>query len=295
MLQDAEIFIAVVECKSFSKAARKLQLTPPVITRHITKLEEQLKVCLLQRNTRQVSITQAGAIFYDSCVSILNTYKLSLKQVRNLSDELEGTVKIGMPASISNLFIENINAFYTKYPHLKLEIVNGNHLTHLLGEGFDLIIHCGELADSNLYCRKLGLWEKITCASPGYLDLAGVPDKPQDLKQHKCLDHFDNKLNEWKYVINGNSESIKITPEIRINNSFDLKNLALAGVGITYLPSFTVGNEIKQGRLVEVLCEFKVPSLNMYVVYPAMRYLSNRVKVIINFLEDLNYYLTELA
>ena len=211
MLQDAEIFIAVVESKSFSKAARQLHLTPPVITRHIAKLEDQLKVRLLQRNTRQVSITKAGAVFYDSCVSMLHTYTLSLKQVRNLSDELEGTVKIGMPASISNLFIANINSFYVKYPHLKLEIVNGNHLINLLGEGFDLIVHCGELADSSLYCRKLGLWEKITCASPSYLEIAGEPQKPQDLKQYKYLDHFDNKLQEWFYVNNGIRESIRIS------------------------------------------------------------------------------------
>lgn len=288
MLQDAEIFIAVVEKQSFAKAARQLQLSPPVITRHISKLEDMLQVRLLQRNTRQVSLTEAGSIFYDSCVSMIKIYALSLKQLRNLSDELIGTIKVGMPASISKIFIESIDVFYSKYPNIKLEIVNGNHLINLLGEGFDLVVHCGELADSSLYCQKLGSWEKITCASPGYLSLAGIPEKPQDLIKFKCLDHFDNKLSEWKYVINNNMESIRIDPEILSTSSFDLKHLALNGAGLAYLPSFTVGEEIRQGSLVEILGNYKVPKLNMYAVYPAVRYLSLRVKVIIDFLLNLN-------
>jgi len=289
MLRDAEIFIAVVEGQSFAKAARQLQLSPPVITRHIAKLEDQLQVRLLQRNTRQVSLTEAGTLFYESCVSMMQTYVYSLKQMQNLSDELIGTLKIGMPASISRLFIEHINNFYSKYPNLKLEIVNGNHLINLLGDGFDLVIHCGELADSSLYCQKLGSWEKITCASPSYLALSGIPEEPQDLIKFKCMDHFDNKLQEWKYVINDNIESIRISPVILINNSLDLKHLALNGAGIVYLPSFTIREEIRQGRLVEILGEYKVPKLNMYAVYPEVRYLSKRVKVIIDFLLNLNF------
>lgn len=289
MLQDAEIFIAVVERQSFAKAARQLNLSPPIITRHIAKLEDRLQVRLLQRNTRQVSLTEAGTLFYKSCITMVQTYAFSLKQMHNLSDELMGTLKIGMPASISRLFIENIGVFYSKYPNLKLEIVNGNHLINLLGEGFDLVIHCGELVDSSLYCQKLGSWEKITCASPTYLALAGTPEDPQDLIKFKCMDHFDNKLKEWKYVINDNLESIRIHPEILINSSLHLKHLALNGTGLVYLPSFTVDEEIRQGRLIEILSEFKVPKLNMYAVYPAVRYLSKRVKVIIDFLLDMNF------
>ena len=120
MLKDAEIFINVVDNQSFSKAARKLKLTAPIVTRHIAKLENDIGVRLLQRNTRNVSLTEAGVTFYESCLALLKTYSITLKQVKNFSNELVGTLKIGLPSSISQLYItESLNQFIKKYPDIK--------------------------------------------------------------------------------------------------------------------------------------------------------------------------------
>lgn len=290
MLEDAEIFINVVECKSFSKAALKLKLSAPIITRHIAKLETELGVRLLQRNTRQVSITEAGAIFYENCLSLMQIYSKSIKQVKSFSQEITGTLKIGLPASISYLWITNyLHSFIKKYPELKIEIVNGNHVIDLLSSGFDLVIHCGELADSSLFCKKIGEWNKITCASPKYLKNHGIPKKPDDLRKHNCLDHYDNRDHSWKYLINSQHQYIPVNGNIQSNTSMDLKNLALSGLGIVYLPSFTVRDEIASGNLKSILTSYQVEPLNMYAVYPSNRFLSKKTKLFIDFLMTINY------
>jgi len=289
MLKDAEIFINVVECKSFSKAGRKLKLSAPIITRHIAKLENELGVRLLQRNTRQVSLTEAGSLFYENCLDLLKNYSLSVKQVKSLSHEITGTLKIGLPTSISYLFITTfLNHFIKKYPNLKIDIVNGNHLIDLLSSGFDLIIHCGELSDSSLFCKKLGEWTKVTCASPKYFKANGIPKTPEDLRKHNCLDHYDNRDHSWRYLMNGESKFIQVNGNIRSNTSMDLKNLAVSGLGIVYLPSFTIREEIEKGTLKNILMPYQVLPLSMYVVYPSSRFLSKNAKVFIDFLTTLN-------
>jgi LysR family transcriptional regulator for bpeEF and oprC len=288
MLEDAEIFVSVAEYKSFSKAARKLKLSAPIVTRHIAKLENELGVRLLQRNTRQVSLTEAGITFYESCLDLLKTYTITLKQVKNFSNELAGTLKIGLPSSISHLYVTAaLSQFIKKYPNIKIDIINGNHLIDLLSDGFDLIVHCGELSNSNLYCRKLGEWKKITCASPGYLKSYGTPKTPDNLRNHNCLDHFDNVDHSWKYLTDNEIKSIPVCGNIRINNSMDLKELALAGIGIVYLPSFTVQKEIQKDSLKSILNDYQVPPLGMYAVYPTNRFLSTKAKVFIEFLSSL--------
>jgi LysR family transcriptional regulator for bpeEF and oprC len=288
MLKDAEIFIQVVELKSFSKAARKLKLSAPIVTRHIAKLESELGVRLLQRNTRQVSLTEAGALFYENCLSLLHIYTVSLKQVRSLSHEIVGTLKIGLPMSISYFFVTAfLDKFLKKYPNLKIDIVNGNHLIDLLSSGFDLVLHCGELADSNLYCKKIGEWSKVTCASPKYLKAQGTPKNPEDLRHHNCLDHYDNRDQTWKYIINDELKPIPVHGNIRSNTSMDLKNLAVSGLGIAYLPSFTIRDEINSGKLKPILTSYQVPALSMQAVYPSGRYLSQKTRVFIDFLATL--------
>lgn len=289
MLEDAEIFVNVVEKKSFSKAARQLKLSAPIVTRHIAKLENELGVRLLQRNTRQVALTEAGSLFYENCLGLLQTYSVALKQVKSFSHEIMGTLKIGLPISISYLLITNyLNQFIKKYPNLKIDIVNGNHLIDLLSSGFDLVIHCGELSDSNLYCKKLGEWTKITCASSKYLKAHGVPKGPEDLRKHNCLDHYDNRDQSWKYLINNEIKSIPVQGNIRSNTSMDLKNLAASGLGIAYLPSFTIREEITNGTLKKLLTSYQVPALGMYAVYPSNRFLSKKARIFIDFLMTLN-------
>lgn len=288
MFEDTQVFISVVETGGFSKAAKKLGYSTPVVTRRIARLEQELGVRLLQRNTRHVSLTEAGTIFHESCRELLQNYAASIKQVKNLTNNLVGTLKIGLPSAISHLHItRNLNDFLCKHPDLRVHIVNGNHLFDLLSSGFDLIVHCGELPNTNYYYKKLGDWTKVTCASPDYLKHHGTPKTPEDLAAHNCLDHYDNSNNTWKYIVENKQHLIPVCGTIRINSSMDLKNLAVAGMGIVYLPSFVMKQELAAGKLKSILQEYQPSPLGMYVVYPSKHFLNTKTKLFIDFLLSL--------
>lgn len=288
MLNDAEIFIQVAELKSFSKAAKKLNLAPPIVTRHIAKLEKELAIRLFQRSTRHVSLTEAGKLFYEHALQLLEIYQHSVKQVKSFGKEIIGTLKIGLPHTISQLYvIPALNHFLKKYPGLRVEIVTGNHLLDLLSNGFDLIIHCGEIHDSRFHAKLLGQWSKITCASPDYLKKNKAPKTPFDLKQHRCLDHFDNIDRRWRYLIEKTPQAVPVEGCLSINSSLGLKEAALSGMGITYLPNFVVKKELASGELKPLLEKYQLPALNMYVIYPSKQYLSQKTKAFIEFLEAL--------
>ncbi len=288
MLKDVEIFAAVAANNSFSKAARQLKLSAPVVTRHIAKLEKEIGVRLLQRNTRQVNLTEAGKLFYENCQNLISNYTAAINQAKDLSGDIVGSLKIGLPHSISDLLSQqHLKSFAERYPHLKIDIINGNHLIDLLSNGFDLVIYCGELTDSNFYSRKIGEWSKITCASPAYLKHYGIPKSPEDLAKHNCLDHYDNRTGSWFYQIKNEIKLINVSGNIRSNSSMNLKNLALAGLGLVYLPSFTVKNELKDKKLIPVLTDYQVPKLNIYAVYPSNQFLSNKAKLFMEFLMGL--------
>ncbi|MCD6046450.1 MAG: putative transcriptional regulator, LysR family [Gammaproteobacteria bacterium] len=288
MFHDVEIFIRVAEYQSFSKAARKLNLTPPAITRHIAKLEKELAVRLFQRNTRQVVLTEAGHIFYENCFKLMHDYQGAINQIKSLDNKINGKLKIGIPSSISHLFVASaLKAFLLTYPFLSIEIVIGNHLIDLLSSGFDLIVHCGEIADNNFYSKKIGTWSRITCAAPEFLREFGLPATPYELSGYNCLDHLDNAGQVWSYKFSDGIKQISISGNVRANSSLDLKQLAIKGLGITNLPSFIVEDAINQNFLCPILVDYQLPPIGMYMVYPSKQYLNQKTKVFMEFFESL--------
>jgi len=208
--------------------------------------------------------------------------------VTALKDTISGTIKVGIPASLNHLYlIPALPALLKKYPKLRIEIIQGNHLLDLLDQGFDLVLHCGELPDSNYHFRKLSEWTKITCATPAYFKKHKKPKTPIDLIKYNCLDHADNKSHSWGYQINGKKHAILINGNVRANSSNDLKTLALADLGIAYLPSFTIWPELGSKKLIAVLNEFNPKPLGMYVVYPSKQFMSKKIKLFIDFLEQM--------
>jgi DNA-binding transcriptional LysR family regulator len=289
MLNDIKIFIQVAGLNSFSKAAKKLNLAPPIVTRHIAKLEKELGVKLFHRSTRLVSLTEAGKLFYENAPQLLDIYHRSVKQIKSFGKEIVGDLKVGLPHAISHLHvIPALPKLLKKHPNLNVEIVTGNHLLDFLSSGFDVIIHCGNLQDSNFYAKKLGEWSKITCASPAYFKQNKTPEAPFDLKHHVCLDHFDNHHGQWMYWVDGKSEAISIDGKIQVNSSLDLRQAALAGMGIIYLPSFVVNKDLKCGQLKPLLEKYQAPKLPMYAVYPSKQYLSAKTKAFMDFLGSLS-------
>lgn len=287
MFEDIDAFCLVAKYKSFSQAARQMGISTAVMTRRVARLEKSLDTKLLHRTTRLVTLTEAGQAFYQQTSELLQALEASKKAVKSFNQEVTGTLKIGLPASISQLYLTPALAIFSQqFPQLKIQMVQGNHLLDLLRNGFDLVIHCGELPDSNFYFKKLGSWKKIICASPAYLEKNPAPKIPDDLSAHRCLDHYDNFSRSWKFKIDGKLKDLMIDADIYSNSSLDLKNLAIHHSGIVYLPSFTVYPELHSGQLISLLVKYQPPALGMYAVYPSHQYLSKKTQLFLEFLEQ---------
>ena len=288
MLEDIEIFCMIAEHKSFSKAAQRLRISPSIATRRLARLEKKLDVRLMNRTTRLVTLTQAGQYYYDEVKLLLEALEISNKNIKSMRKEVSGILKVGLPVSMSHFYVTpHLHEFLTLFPALKIHILHGNHLLDLLGNGFDLVMHCSELPDSNFHYKKLGHWEKVVCAAPSYLEKNSIPQIPEDLMQHNCLDHTDNSDLTWLFQAKGKSKKIPITGNACINSSIDLCNLAISGLGIVYLPSFSVKHKLETKELISILDSYLPPPLPIYLVYPSNQYLSEKVRVFIDFMTTL--------
>lgn len=288
LLEDLKAFCLVCEQNSLAKAARKLGISTPMMTRRIQRMESELQIQLFNRSTRVVKATEAGKLFYQQCIEVINQYDSGVKALQTLSEQVSGTIKIGLPTSISHLWVTTaLKKFLSKYPDVKIQIVNGNHLLGLLAEGFDMVVHCGQLPDSGYYFRKICDWHKLTCAAPSYLKKFGVPEHPSDLINHNCVDHYDNYRNTWTYNVKGKLTDFFVQGNVKANSSIDLKNLAVSGLGLVYLPDFTVHGEVKSGNLKIVLDRYQPEKLPMYAVYPSRQSLSKKNQVLLEYLTFL--------
>ena len=285
ILKPLTAFVHIVKLGSFSKAAHALGTSTSSTTRLLCQLEEELGFTLLERTTRTIKLTEAGALFYEKAQEMLSIYDLSKKNLGTLQNVLSGQIKIGAPTSLSYLYITRcIDEFLTLYPHVKVQLVNGDHLLDLLENDFDFVLHCRPLPNSNLHYRKLGTWTMLLCASPSYIEKKGRPNSLSELSMHNCLLHYENREGAWPLMMNGEVKNIPVSGNITTDSSLNLLNLAIKGVGIVYLPSFTVFRELKEGRLVQVLSENLLPPKEMYAVYSKNRYHVKKVKALLDFL-----------
>lgn len=288
MIDSMKVFCMVVKKNGFRAAASELDMSPAMVSRHIAKLEFELKTSLLKRNTRSLTLTDAGASFYQRCGQIVSLYDQCLHQLRHDNQSISGHLKVGIPHSISQLHvIPALESFYCEYPEITLDIIAGNHSLELFSHGYDLALHCGPLPDSALYYTLLGYWRKQTVASPDYLQQHGTPQLPDDLNMHSCLLHFDNRTRSWRYVVSQQNVDVPVFGRTRINSSLELCQLALAGQGIAYLPDFTVKPMLARGELVSILEDYMPPPLPMYVVYINPQP-SKREQLFIDFLKTLS-------
>ncbi len=286
MWQKFETFIAVAVNHSFIKTAEQLNLSKATVTRYIKELEEEYQTVLFTRTTRHVNLTEQGEQLYHHFIELLQLNQQLRETVLDQSTTIKGKIKIGLPVSIMALFIENkITSLCHEYPELNIEIVQGNHLTNLLSHHFDLVIHCGLLPDVNFYYSTIASWQRVLCASPAYLKNHKKIKSIHDLKQHQCLDHADNHSVSWYLMEKNKSIEIPIKTNITVNSSMALKSLALQGLGITYLPSFTIFDELKNKSLIRILPKASPPEMKIYALYPVRKQNNRKIDIIIQALK----------
>lgn len=286
MLEDLQAFRAVAQYKSFVKAAKELKVSNSVITRRIAKLEEHLGIKLLQRSTRQVGLTELGEDYLQQISEVLLQLELSYTELKQRQNQITGTLRVGVPYSIlQDWLVPNLANWHQQYPELQLEFIQGNHLFDMISARFDIIIYCGDLPNVAYYFKKLANWCKITCASPSFLSTHGTPKTPQDLSHLTCIDHADNYHQGWGYLHDGQYREQVIQSKLRANSSTIMRDMAIAGLGITRLPDFTVHQALTTGELIPILSNYQLTPLGIYVIYPSKRFLPKKTELFITFLQ----------
>ncbi len=287
MFEDISAFQAVARQKSFTKAAQHLELSIPVVTRRLARLEQTLGVRLLQRTTRHVHLTDAGEVFLAEISDVLQALEASKETVKSLTRSISGTLKVGLPVNLSHLYITPaLHKFMALYPNIQIHFVTGDYLLDLLRNGFDFIVHCGHLPDSNFYYETLGKWRKLFCAAPSYLEKYGVPKKIEELKAHNCIDHYENFDRTWEYQEGKVHKKIAINGNVRAYSNPEIRNLALSGLGIGYLGKCSIYQELQKGSLVSILENYQTPVLGTYAVYPHKKFLNKKTRVFIDFIAE---------
>ena len=282
------IFVTVVECGSFSAAGQKLGLSKSAISKRITQLEQHLGIQLLQRTTRSLSLTDAGARYFEYIRPAVQLTQEGLDAISELQQTPKGNLRISVPMVFGRLYIAPLIAeFLKRYPDIQLQMQMDDKTTDLIAGGFDLAIRIGELPDSSLIARKIAPCVSVICASPAYLAQHGLPIVPSELTQHNCLfySYFQDGV-EWSFLSPDGMQRIQPKGNYQVNNSDAIHLACLDGLGIANLPRFIVESDLQAGRLQTILADFPLPEHGIYAVYPQRKYLPTKVTVLIEFLME---------
>ncbi|MBP2299318.1 LysR family transcriptional regulator [Azospirillum picis] len=285
-LDDMLAFIKVVDTKSFTAAADRLNLSKSVVSRRIGELENRLGARLLNRTTRKLSLTEVGQAYYERCTRILADLEEAEQAVADLHAAPRGRLRLNAPVSFGILHLAPAVAeFLERYPAIEIDMDLNDRYVDLIDEGYDMAIRIGRLRDSSLIARRLAPARMALCASPAYLKAHGIPQTPEDLTQHRCLIYTNVPSPDlWQFTVDGELRNIRVSGPVRVNNGDLLREAAVAGLGFVILPTFLCGEALSRGELVSVLHHAVRSDLSVNAVYPQNRHLSPKVRVFVDFL-----------
>ncbi len=280
-------FVALVESRSISKAAEKMDIAVSAVSRRLKELESNLGVQLVQRTTRKMHITEAGDKFYRRCGRLLEDFEEAKQEASNTATDISGTLKIAAPLSFGVAHLSPaIAVFMHLHPQIKIDLDMSDRRIDLVEEGLDLAIRIGTLEDSSLMARKLASVRHVVCASPDFFNRYGTPEVPQDLSDMPALCYGNlDQPDTWHYRDKENRPAkVKVPLRMRATNGDALVEAAVAGLGILCEPSFIVHSAVERGVLIPVLMDYQWYAMNIYAVYPQTRHVPARVRAFIDFL-----------
>lgn len=287
-LEDMTVFIRVIDAGGISRAAEQLGIAKSAVSRRLVDLETRLGIRLLNRTTRTSSLTEAGRSFYERSIKIIDDVAELNALAKDSDTRLEGTINLAAPLSfgLSHL-APAIDDFLSLHPELSININFSDRQVNLIEEGLDLAVRIADLKDSSLIARKLSAIKTQLCANPDYLKKQGTPQSINELNHHQLLHYNLSDTSTWKLTDQqGDQHLIPVKAKIQANNGDFLKDMAIAGHGIIMLPTFISWKAIASGELVPILSDYKTPELNAYAIYPQTRYLSQRTRILIDFLVE---------
>ena len=286
-LTDIAVFAQVVDSGSFTAAAERLSLSKSVISKYVTRLEDRLGARLLNRTTRRLSLTEVGLAFYERSKRGLQEIEEAEAEVSRLQGEPRGTLRINAPMSFGVLHIAPaIPVFLGRYPELTVDMNLDDRKVDVIEEGFDVSVRISELPDSSLVARRIGPCRHAVVAAPAYLERYGTPRTPDDLRNHNVLTYrYQASAQDWHFLSpDSKPVSVAVKGSVQMNNSLAIREVLLGGVGITRTPTFVVGGDIQEGRLLPLLVGYETLEVSIYLVYPQRRHLSPKVRAFVAFM-----------
>ena len=285
------VFTRIVELGGFAKAADSLQLPRASVTILIKQLEAHLGVQLLQRTTRQISLTLDGAAYYPRCVRLLADLEETEAVFSAARHNPKGLLRVDMPAGVGRLIvIPALPQFTARYPLIELEIGLNDRPVDLIREGVDCVLRGGSTLDDSLVARPLGVMDQVTCASPEYLQRCGTPLCLEDLQGHQMVEYFSNDTGKrfgLEFVLDDQLRLIDLPKHVSVNSADGYLAACEAGYGLVQTPYYHVARQLKEGRLIQVLRDVPPPGLPLTALYPPHRQLSRRVRVFVDWMVEL--------
>lgn len=270
-LRAMRFFCRSVESKSFSAAAQSLDVVPSALSKVIATLEAELGFPLLNRSTRGLSLTDGGAVYYEHCGRILRDIEDAEAVGRSGLARVRGVLRLGLHPAFLRPVMRSLGGFLEAHPELRIETIVTNSSSAIVDDGLDLVLHLGQLPDSNLVCRRLGWMQPIVCAAPAYLAQWGVPLHPTDLARHRGIVHArrDEDPNAtWTFVRNGETCDVVIPGGVLMRDGMGIIDAAVGGAGIVKLSDIAVHPQIEAGLLREVLSEWRFERKPITAVLP---------------------------
>ncbi|MEL7069625.1 MAG: LysR family transcriptional regulator [Cyanobacteria bacterium J06581_3] len=288
-LESMRAFVEVVNHSGFAAAGRHMDQSRSVVNKLVAQLEADLGVQLLQRTTRRVSPTDTGRAYYERCVDILAEVKAAELSVSQMQAEPKGALRINAPMSFGTMHLAKAIAhFIHRYPDIQVQMTLSDRFIDLIEEGFDVTLRiAGETKEDALISHLITPIRRVLCASPAYLEARGIPEHPDDLRQHDCLKYGHLATgNRWQLIGPDKTYTVPISCRFYSNNGEVLKEGAIAGVGIALLPTFIVGDALKAGELVVVMSEYCPSAIAARLCYATNRHLSTKIQLLTSFLQD---------
>lgn len=281
-------FVAVARKLSFAEAADTLDISASALSRRVGQLERTLGCRLLQRTTRSVALTEAGAAYLDRCLDVLSRVEEAEAAVSAFTREPQGVLRVALP----NLYGQRCIApllpiFMERHPGLRLELSLSDRFVDLIDERFDVGVRIGDLQTGDYVARKLAPNKRVLCASPAYLEKHGAPGDVVDLGTHRCL-HFQplRAGDVWRLQRGARHVELPIEPALSADNAEVLRQAVLTGSGVALLATFLIDDDLEAGRLIRILPEWSVEESWVWAVFPNARFLPKKTRLFVDFLVE---------
>jgi len=292
-IQTMRVFVRVVEAGNFTRAADSLALPKGTVTKQIQALESRVRVKLLNRTTRRVTVTPDGAAYYERAARLLNDFDDLESSMVNAQAQPKGRLRIDVGSSTARLaIIPALHTFFERYPDIQVDLGVTDRPVDLIGDNVDCVIRGGELVDQSLVARRIGNLPFVTVAAPSYLKRYGTPQHPGDLERgrHHVVNFFAGSTRRvYPLEFHKDGEQVEVNPPylLSVNDSNAHTSAVVAGYGVSQVVTFIAAPYLASGELVQVLPEWSRAALPVHVVYPPNRHLSAKVRAFVDWAAEL--------